>query len=216
MSTALSPSPHPEPSRESDTPKTESRHLQPRSPSELAIEPVSTLATSNIRQAARLEQIALDPKEEYEPSHEARNQAHPSNVFAFRRTRQAAPITPDQAQLHADIKTLTKRVGSAFIEAELGLRPFAQLASWLELELFHKLKARVHHIARKRHDAARNGEEASRKIPSIAPVGVRAAMQPSGEWESSMTIRVGNRARALAMRLQLYRQRWRVVALEVG
>ena len=216
MSTALSPSVHSEPSKGSAEARAASRHLQPVSPSDLAVETVLTLTTTNIRQAARLEQVALDPRDEFEPPEHSVSHANPSNVFSLRRPRSANPTSPRQAQLCSDIKIMTQRVGSALIEAELGIRPFAQLGSWLELELFHKLKARVQHLARESHLAARSGEESSRKIPSITPVGVRAAMRPSGEWESSMTIRVGNRARAMAMRLQLHRHRWRVIALEVG
>lgn len=216
MPTALSPSVHPEPSSGSAQAQPIQQHLQPVESPGLAVRSVPTLAATNIRQAARLEQVAIDPKEEFELSNRPGVQVGQSNVFELRRPKRTAPPAPQEAQLVSDIKAMTQCIGAAFIEAELGIRPFAQLSSWLELELFHKLKTRVHHLANERHLAARSGEEASRKIPSILPIGVRAAMRPSGEWESSLTIRVGKRARAIAMRLQLHRKRWRVIALEVG
>ena len=216
MSTALSPSVHPESSKTTPEAQNSSRHLQSVEHSRLAVDPVPTLSATNIRQAALLDQVALDPRKEYAPAELLSQAAGSSNVFLLQPRGVRNTMSPSDARLHADIKNLTKRIGSAFIEAELGIRPFAQLASWLELDLFHKLKARVHYLAAQRHLAARSGEEASRKLPSVVPVGVRAAMRPSGDWESSMTIRVGDRARALAMRLQTHRNRWRVIAFEVG
>ena len=196
------------------TPRTS--HLTAVGATELAVGPATTLPATDIRQAAHLGQVALGPREEFAPSENSGVLVGRSNVFDFRDARRSRSGDDEHLRLLGDIKRMTRTIGSALIEAELGIRPFWQLGSWLEFELFHKLKARVYHCAREKHMAARRGEDASRKVPSVTTIGVRAAMRPSGDWESSMTIRVGERARAIAMRLQRHRDRWRVIALEVG
>ncbi|GAA4474282.1 hypothetical protein GCM10023190_07920 [Enteractinococcus fodinae] len=197
-----------------DTPS-QRRHLQAVEAPPLQIGSAAILPATRLRQAARPEHVPLDPREEFAPAQEVGAQRGRSNVFTFRSAERPQPVDHQHAKLLADIKKVTQAVGSAFIEAELGIRSFGQLSSWLEFDLFHKLKARVYHSANAKHVAARRGE-ASRKVPSVKTIGVRAAMHRNGEWESSMTIRVGKRARAIAMRIQLHRDRWRVIALEVG
>lgn len=216
MSTALSVTVQPETSPGVPSPGIPKRHLRPVPDAELSIESVPRFSATDVRQAGRIDQIALDPREEFAPTHNSEIQVGHSNVFNIRGAHHKKPMEHWHVMQLADIKKMTRTVGSAFIEAELGIRPFAQLSTWIELELFHKLRARVVHIASGKHSAARRGSAASRKVPSITPIGVRASMQINGEWESSMTIRVGERARAIAMRLQLHRDRWRVIALEVG
>lgn len=216
MSTALSASIHPDTPQGATDATAQNRHLRSVDRAELNIDTVPQLSVTDVRQAARINQVALDPREEFAPSQDPRIRVGHSNVFNFRGTQRQRPVDRRYTMQLADIKKMTRTVGSAFIEAELGIRPFAQLSSWIELELFHKLRARVVQSASGKHLAARRGEEASRKVPSITPIGVRASMHSNGEWESSMTIRVGERARAIAMRLQLHRDRWRVIAFEVG
>lgn len=216
MSTALSVTVHPETNLDVPSPGTPTRHLRPVPDAELSIESVPRFSATDVRQAGRIDQVALDPREEFAPTQNPDIRVGHSNVFSFRGTQHQRPMEHWHIMQLADIKKMTRTVGSAFIEAELGIRPFAQLSTWIELELFHKLRARVIHIANGKHSAARRGKAAARKVPSITPIGVRASMQINGDWESSMTIRVGERARAIAMRLQLHRDRWRVIALEVG
>ena len=215
MSTALSASLQPDHPQSTGT-EAQERHLRPLPAAELRIGNVPRFSSTDVRQAGRIDQVLLDPRDEYAPSPDPQMQVGYSNVFHLRGTQRQSPVDRRYTMQLADIKKMTRTVGSAFIEAELGIRPFAQLSSWIELELFQKLRARVVHSAAGKHLAARRGEENSRKVPSITPIGVRASMQINGEWESSMTIRVGERARAIAMRLQLHRDRWRVIAFEVG
>src|SRR5699024_8817051 len=122
---------------------------------------------------------------------------------------------PYQRQIsqQSSIIKMTQTIGAAFVESELGLRPFRHLGYWLDWELIHKLRALVECTASVDYLAIRSGIS---KVPSIIPIGVRAALQTNGDWETSMTIRVGQRARAIAMRLQLHRERWRVTAFEIG
>ena len=215
MYSALTASTRPDHSADVQDTTSQRRHLQAVDTTQLQIGSAAALPATNLRQAARPDHVALDPREEFAPAQQGGTQIDRSNVFTFRSAAPPRPVDPQHAMLLAEIKKLTQAVGSAFIEAELGIRSFGQLNSWLEFDLFHKLKARVYHSANAKHIAARRGE-ASRKVPSVKTIGVRAAMHRNGEWESSMTICVGERARAIAMRIQLHRDRWRVIALEVG
>lgn len=216
MSSALSSSTHRVGTRKTTISTTPAGRLRSVDNPGLSITSAAALPTTDVRQAARIGQVARDPREEYAPSDDPRLQFGQSNVFRLRRVQGHKPAGQGHLRLMSDIKKMTQAIGSAFIEAELGIRPFAQLASWLEHELFHKLKPRVHYQAQGNHAAARRGERTARKLPVITPIGVRASVRHNGEWESSITIRVGDRARAIAMRLQLHRNRWRVIALEVG
>lgn len=173
-----------------------------------------SICPTDVRQRGLLDHPVINPQEEYSPSPDiAAQRATVMHLWAARTANPADARFRDQLTA---IKRMTRTIGWAFMESELGIRPFAQLSSWIELELFQKLRARVIHAAANKHLAARRGEDASRKIPQIVPIGVRASLTANGDWETSMTIKVGQRARALAMRLQLHRNRWRVIALEVG
>ncbi|OAV59520.1 Rv3235 family protein [Enteractinococcus helveticum] len=190
-------------------------HLRPVPQQQLQITPVSNLLATDVRQVARLDEVPMDPVDEYEPSKFLKPRKLTS-VFPARRTPSSQTMDRRYRQQLASIKKMTQTIGAAFIEAELGIRPYMQLSSWMELELFQKLRARVEHSVNEKYLAARRGEEGSKKVPSIETLGVRASPKANGEWEASMTIRVGQRARAIAMRLQLHRDRWRVIAFEVG
>ncbi len=212
MSTALhepSRPEDPEPGRKNPA----TRHLHPVQ--QLRITPVSSLPATRVRAAARIDLMPKDPLDEYEPSKflKPRNLAE---VFPVRKRPSTQTTDRRYRQQLMSIKKMTQTIGAAFIEAELGIRPYMQLSSWMELELFHKLRARVEHSVNEKYLARRRGDKGSKKVPSIETLGVRATKKANGEWETSMTIRVGQRARAIAMRLQLHRDRWRVIAFEVG
>lgn len=198
---------------EHDTPQAlMPRHLQAVPDRALEIDSVQYVSPTDVRQRNLLAVPINNPQEAFIPPNSV--QVTHSNVVSFRHP--GAQNDPDYAVQHNAIKRMTRAVGAAFVESELGIRPFTQLGSWLELGLFHKLRTRVEYSATNNYLAARRGDESSRKVPSITPIGVRAALTVNGDWESSMTIRVGDRARALAMRLQRHRDRWRVIAFEVG
>ena len=215
MSTALhEPSIPEEPNPASKTTSPGSR-LRPVPQQQVQVTPVSSLSGTDVRQVARLDEIPMDPVDEYEPSRFIKPR-HLTSVFPPRKPPTSEKSERRYHQQLASIKKMTQTIGAAFIEAELGIRPYMQLSSWMELELFHKLRARVEHSVNEKYLAARRGDEGSKKVPSIETLGVRASLVANGDWESSMTIRVGQRARAIAMRLQLHRDRWRVIAFEVG
>ena len=189
--------------------------LYPVEEQHLNITPASSPLATDARQVARLDDVPKDPVDEYEPS-KYLTPRKLSSVFPVHQHHPSPTTNRHYRRQLTSIKKMTQTIGAAFIEAELGIRPYMQLGSWMELELFHKLRARVEHSVNEKYLAARRGDEGSKKVPSIETLGVRASPQANGEWESSMTIRVGQRARAIAMRLQLHRDRWRVIAFEVG
>lgn len=215
MSTALHEPSHPEEPKGNPKPTLTARHLHPVSAPQLQITPVASLLATDVRQVGRLDEIPKDPLDEYEPAKFLEPRMLKS-IFPIRKTPASQRNDQRYRQQLASIKRMTQTIGAAFIEAELGIRPYMQLSAWMELDLFHKLRARVEHSVNEKYLAARRGEEGSRKVPSIETLGVRASAKANGEWESSMTIRVGQRARAIAMRIQLHRDRWRVIAFEVG
>lgn len=192
------------------------RHLAPVADEKLSIDAVPGALTADVRQAANVLLTAAEPLEEYAPAENLRAVIARSNVFDLPKKRVPKAVEKRHLLQIESMKKMTQTVGSAFVEAELGVRPFMQLSSWMELELFHKLRPRVEHMAAGKYLMAQRGDEDSSKVPSITPIGVRAAVCENGAWETSMTIKVGERARAVAMRLELHRERWRVTAFEIG
>ncbi len=215
MSTALHEQSVPEESGHTPSAVPSPSHLRPVPQQQLHITPVSGLLATDVRQVARLGEAPMDPVDEYEPSKFLKPKKL-TNVFPLRKTPSSQTTDRRYRQQLASIKKMTQTIGAAFIEAELGIRPYMQLSSWMELELFQKVRGRLEHSINEKYLATRRGDEGSKKVPSIETLGVRASPKANGEWEASITIRVGQRARAIAMRLQLHRDRWRVIAFEAG
>lgn len=182
----------------------------------LAINQVPRAAVRDVHQVPQRTSSLADPAEEYAPQRTPRVSGAPSNILYLRQHSGEEVADRRHQEQQAAIKKMTQTIGAAFVEAELGLRPFMQLSSWIELELFQKLRARVERTVNGNYLAAQCNEAGATKVPSITPIGVRAAVCENGDWETSMTIRVGQRARAIAMRLRLHRERWKVTAFEVG
>lgn len=216
MSTALSEPFELDNSKHGNNDRQSARHLRSVSDDHLTVDPLQRRFGTNIRQAARAVRVATDPIDEFEPAKYLHGTRAKPNVLTLQQDRSRQVEDYRHRQQLASIKKMTQTIGAAYIEAELGIRPVMQLSSWMEVELFQKMRTRVEHSVNGKYLAVRRGEEGSKKIPSIVPIGVRAAVQTNGEWETSMTIRVGQRARAIAMRLQLHRHRWRVIAFEIG
>lgn len=210
MSTALPEPLHLIPSDASDaelTPQLESVAQQTLTINEVA-SPVGAHATAH--------QALVDPAKQYMPDRIRHESMASSNVLYLPQHRDqelADRRHHDQSQA---IKHMTQTIGAAFVEAELGVRPFTQLSSWIELELFQKLRARVQRTVSGNYLTAQCNAPGDTTVPSVTPIGVRATVQDDGDWETSMTIRVGRRARAIAMRLRLHRERWKVTAFEIG
>lgn len=216
MSAALSEPINVEHHEEKATAPSPERHLHPVREERLRVEPVPPALANDMPQTAAVEHALVQPAEEFAPAPGYARPVPHSNVVYLHEQR-AKEAQRQRHLLQVDsIKKMTQTIGAGFVEAELGLRPFAQLGSWLELGLFHKLRARVEHAMHARKLIGGVKETQSKKVPSIVPIAVRADPRECDEWETSMTIKVGERARAIAMRIQLHRDRWRVIALEIG
>lgn len=192
------------------------RHLRSVAEETLAINPVPRPALRATYQEPKITSSLTDPADEYAPQRAPLGPRTQSNIVSLRKHRAPEVVDRRYLEQREAIKKMTQTIGSAFVEAELGLRPFMQLSSWIELELFQKLRARVERTVNGNYLVARCNELGDTKVPSIIPIGVRAEVRENGDWETSMTIRVGQRARAIAMRLCLQRERWKVTAFEIG
>ncbi|MFB9070974.1 Rv3235 family protein [Citricoccus parietis] len=96
------------------------------------------------------------------------------------------------------------------MEAELGLRPARQLSAWLDLATYQKMIRRA--------DLAQRIRATRTDGPAAAPkaLGARACRLGQEVYEASATVQLPDRARAMALRIEKHRNRWKVTALELG
>ncbi|HIY86573.1 MAG TPA: hypothetical protein H9822_09030 [Candidatus Yaniella excrementavium] len=214
MSTALPEPLHLEPEDTSDT--TATRHLRSVPEQKLTIRQVSRPDLLATVQRPQLALPLTDPADEYAPQQLRRTHHTRSNVVSLHKPGEPQVADRWHVEQREAIKKMTQTIAAAFVEAELGIRPFRQLSSWIEMELFQKLRARVERTVSGNHLVAKCNKPGVTSVPSITPIAVRAEARENGDWETSMTIRVGQRARAVAMRLSLRRERWKVTAFEIG
>jgi hypothetical protein len=106
------------------------------------------------------------------------------------------------------IRSLAGVVALACVEAELGLRPARQLASWLDLPTYGKMVRRAELASRIRPDRGVAG--------SPRALGSRCCPVGDGAYEASATVQLPDRVRAMALRIERHRNRWKVTALELG
>jgi hypothetical protein len=94
----------------------------------------------------------------------------------------------------------------AAVEGLRGVRPLAQLTRWVSPEVYEALQLRAELVQRAgRAPSARAGIRRIR----LFRLGEEAA-------EASVVVDDGPRVRAVAIRLEAHRGRWRAVALEIG
>ncbi|MFC7402034.1 Rv3235 family protein [Citricoccus sp. GCM10030269] len=108
------------------------------------------------------------------------------------------------------IRSLARVVALACVEAELGLRPARQLSAWLDLSTYGKMVRRADLAQR-----IRPSSEGS-AAPMPQALGARCCAAGEGVYEASATIQLPDRVRAMALRIEKHRTRWRVTALELG
>lgn len=132
--------------------------------------------------------------------------AHPDGANgANERARQEARLEEERA-----VRSLARIVALACVEAELGLRPARQLSTWLDLPTYGKMLRRSELAQRIRSTGAPEA--------TAAPTALGARACPAGEgvYEASATIQMPDRAKAMALRIERHRGRWKVTALELG
>lgn len=108
------------------------------------------------------------------------------------------------------VRSLARIVALACVEAELGLRPARQLSSWLDLPTYGKMLRRAE-LAQRVRPA---GPGSSAAAPTA--LGARVCLAADGAYEASATIQLPDRAKAMALRIEQQRGRWKVTALELG
>jgi hypothetical protein len=106
------------------------------------------------------------------------------------------------------IRSLARIVALACVEAELGLRPARQLSAWLDLPTYGKMTRRAELASRIRPDRGAAG------VPQA--LGSRCCPTGDGAYEASATVQLPDRVRAMALRIERHRNRWKVTALELG
>lgn len=142
----------------------------------------------------------------------------------------ARPVTPWAPRVHPDhgraagdrarrelrrdeertVRSLARIVALACVEAELGLRPARQLSTWLDLPTYGKMLRRAELAQRIRPTGPGHAV--------AAPTALGARVCPAGEgvYEASATVQTPDRAKAMALRIERRRGRWKVTALELG
>ncbi|RKW71647.1 Rv3235 family protein [Galactobacter caseinivorans] len=111
---------------------------------------------------------------------------------------------PGPARAHA------RALAQALAEVLHGLRPSHQLSHWLDLEMLQKMQRRV----RWEQDAARAmGAQLGNGPAQVIGCHVQLV---GAACECSATLVTRNGARAVCFRLELRRNRWRGVAVELG
>lgn len=129
-------------------------------------------------------------------------QAAPSDI------PDVAPPLVWPAPAPADLPDPTRWCGTLVrtcIEVLLGARPPAQLARWLTPDLYSSLSRRASIV---------HALPAAPKRVTVLKVHTCALDE--GLHEASVVIHDGHRVRAAAIRIELYRGRWRATALEIG
>jgi Family of unknown function (DUF6459) len=91
------------------------------------------------------------------------------------------------------------------VEVLLGARPPAQLARWLTGDLFGSLSRR-----------AIVGQSQETTARRVRVVRVHTCAVDEARHEASVVFHDGRRIRAAAIRIEVYRGRWRATALEIG
>ena len=122
------------------------------------------------------------------------------------KTRDGAPLAP------GDPTAICCAVAHAATEVLRGIRPIAQLARSVSPEVYEQLEARlqVSTAARERRGAPPTPQSRSRvRRARVVRVGHVAA-------EAGVVVDDVDRVRAVALRVELHRGRWRAVVLEIG
>ena len=117
---------------------------------------------------------------------------------------------PDPAEELPDIHTWSVRLVQALAEVVAGDRPIGQLIRWTDGTVYAELSRRVRLLGL----TTTAGTRGSADRAQIRSVHVS---QPApGVAEVAAHIRHGGRSRALALRLEVHRDRWTCTALHLG
>ncbi|MEH0058307.1 MULTISPECIES: Rv3235 family protein [Auritidibacter] len=139
--------------------------------------------------------------------------ATPQDDPVANRQRQIAQraLAEQRRATERHLQTMTRVLGQACVEIEYGLRSYHQLQGWMSLEMIEKMRFRAQ-LAQQ----GRPQESDGQKPMNVRVHRMRLQRTPSQCYESSATIIVGNRLRAMALRFEKHRDRWKVCDFELG
>lgn len=105
---------------------------------------------------------------------------------------------------------LLRNLGRSVFEAMAGVRELDQMARWITPDVYSRLLARVQHAARARRI---RGKQVRR--PMIEPKSCHWQSPRPGVVEATVLVDLGPRVRAVVIRLEAFRGRWRAERLHV-
>lgn len=109
-----------------------------------------------------------------------------------------------------DPEPLLRNLGRSVFEIMAGVREVEQLARWIAPDVFSGLLARAQHAARARRVRGR-----SMRRPVIETRSCLWQSPRDGVVEATVTVDLGPRVRAVVIRLEEFRGRWRAERLHV-
>jgi hypothetical protein len=122
-----------------------------------------------------------------------------------------APVEPDVDPALPDPVKWVAQLARAVAEVSVGERPAGQLTRWVTREELARLALRGNHVAR--HPASR----AQRGVARLRTVrAVRVCPVAPGVLETSAVLVGGERAHAIAIRLEAVGGRWLATAIQLG
>ncbi|MGO1545365.1 MAG: Rv3235 family protein [Gulosibacter sp.] len=105
---------------------------------------------------------------------------------------------------------LLRNLGRSVFEAMAGVREVEQMARWIAPDVYSGILARAQHAARARRVRGR-----SMRRPMIETRSCHWQSPRPGVVEATVLIDLGTRVRAVAIRLEVFRGRWRAERLNV-
>lgn len=111
-------------------------------------------------------------------------------------------------QINRYICSIAKVVGQACVEAEIGLRSIRQLSAWMDMSTYDKMN--------RRSQLALQSRKTTQERVMVHSISSRCHEARPDVFEASTSVLVGNRVRAVAMRIEKRRAKWKVTALELG
>ena len=119
----------------------------------------------------------------------------------------------------ARVKAICQSVALAALEVLGGVRPLQQMARWLDPENYERLQLRanlVRGLQQNPRRRARTAPDPQLLHRSVRIRSCRLCPVSEGIYEATVVALEHERARAVALRVQLRRGLWKVTALEIG
>ena len=118
--------------------------------------------------------------------------------------------SPEPGGVLPDVQVWSARLVQAVAEVLAGDRPIGQLVRWTDTVVYAELNRRVRLLGLTTTASVRGAAERS----SVR--SVRVSTPAEGVAEIAAHVRHGRRSRAVALRLEVHRNRWVCTALELG